>query len=85
MIHLEKETFSGTLHTIPKQLLETYKRIHMEHLRVLGSNRDPQMTLVVNTLPASAGDIRDVGSIPEKIPWRKKWQPIPVFLPGESP
>ena len=19
-----------------------------------------------------------------KIPWRKKWQPIPVFLPGES-
>ena len=20
----------------------------------------------------------------EKIPWRKAWQPIPVFLPGES-
>jgi len=20
----------------------------------------------------------------EKIPWRKKWQPIPVFLPGKS-
>ena len=20
-----------------------------------------------------------------KIPWRKKWQPTPVFLPGESP
>ena len=20
----------------------------------------------------------------QKIPWRKKWQPIPVFLPGES-
>jgi len=20
-----------------------------------------------------------------KIPWRRKWQPIPVFLPGESP
>jgi len=19
-----------------------------------------------------------------KIPWRKKWQPIPVFMPGES-
>jgi len=19
-----------------------------------------------------------------KIPWRRKWQPIPVFLPGES-
>jgi len=72
VIHLEKETFSGALHTIPKQLLETYKRIHMEHLRVLGSNRDSQMALVVNILPASAGDIRDVGSIPEKTPWRRK-------------
>ena len=20
----------------------------------------------------------------EKIPWRRAWQPIPVFLPGES-
>ena len=20
-----------------------------------------------------------------KIPWRRKWQPSPVFLPGESP
>ena len=31
----------------------------------------------------SAGD---PGSIPgsEKIPWRREWQPTPVFLPGES-
>ena len=28
-------------------------------------------------------DIRDVGSVPAKIPWRRSWQPIPVFLPGE--
>ena len=21
---------------------------------------------------------------PRKIPWRKKWQPTPVFLPGKS-
>ena len=21
----------------------------------------------------------------QKIPWRRKWQPIPVFLPGQSP
>ena len=39
--------------------------------------------------PANAGDIRDVGSIPElnpwvgKIPWRRAWQPTPVFQPGE--
>ena len=28
-------------------------------------------------LPGSAGD---PGSIPEKIPWRREWQPTPVFL-----
>ena len=39
--------------------------------------------MVKNPL-ANAGDIRDVGSIPEKIPWRRKRQPTPVFLPGES-
>ena len=38
------------------------------------------MTLVVKNRPASAGDIRV-----RKIPWRKKWQPTPIFLPGESP
>ena len=26
----------------------------------------------------------DPGLIPGKIPWRRKWQPTPVFLPGES-
>ena len=25
-----------------------------------------------------------VWSLGQKIPWRKKWQPTPVFLPGES-
>ena len=35
--------------------------------------------------PASAEDAR-LGSDPwvGKIPWRRKWQPTPVFLPGES-
>ena len=43
------------------------------------------MALVVNNLPASAGDIRP-GFDPwdGKIPWRRAWQPTPVFLPGES-
>ena len=45
-----------------------------------------QVVLVVKNLPANEGNIRDVGSIPEsgKIPWRRRWQPAPVFLPGES-
>ena len=44
------------------------------------------MALEVKNLPANAGDIRDMGSIPglgRKISWRRKWQPTPVFLPGE--
>ena len=43
------------------------------------------MVLVVKKPPANAGDMRRrfapwVG----KIPWRRAWQPTPVFLPGES-
>ena len=37
-------------------------------------NGASQVALVVKNLPANAG----------KIPWRRKWQPTPVFLPGES-
>ena len=37
---------------------------------------------VVKNLPASS---REVGSIQvRKFPWTRKWQPTPVFLPGES-
>ena len=44
-----------------------------------------QVVLEVKNPPASAGDIRDIGSITAsgKIPWRSAWQPTPVFLPGE--
>ena len=40
---------------------------------------------VVNCPPASAGN-RRCGFDPwvRKIPWRRKWHPTPVFLPGES-
>ena len=37
---------------------------------------------VVNNLPADAGDGFDL--LVGKILWRRKWQPTPVFLPGES-
>ena len=44
-----------------------------------------QMVLAIKNPSASAGDLR-CGFDPwvRKIPWRRKWQPIPVFLPGES-
>ena len=37
---------------------------------------------VVKNPPANTGDL---GSIPgsERFPWRKKWQPTPVLLPGK--
>ena len=49
------------------------------------------MVPVVKNLPANARDIRDSSSIPEwggegrrgKVPWRRKWQPTLVFLPGK--
>ena len=41
------------------------------------------MVLVVKNSPASAGDVRDADSIPE-MERRRKWQLIPVLLPGES-
>jgi len=43
------------------------------------------MVLVVKNPPANAGDMRR-GFDPwvRKIPWNRKWEPTPVFLPGES-
>ena len=43
--------------------------------------------LPVKNPPAKAGGIRGAGSIHPwvgKMPGRKKWQPPPVFWPGES-
>ena len=42
------------------------------------------MVLVVENLPANAGDVSE-GFDPwvKKIPWRQKQKPIPVFLPGK--
>ena len=53
-------------------------------------NRAFQVALVLKSLSANTGDSRHVGLIPvfdpcvRKIPWRRSWQPTPVFLPGES-
>ena len=42
-------------------------------------------TLVINNPLANAGDMRcRFNPWVRKIPWRRKWQPTPVFLPKES-
>ena len=40
---------------------------------------------MVNNPPANARDPRDTGSSPRsgRFPWKRRWQPTPVFLPGE--
>ena len=57
----------------------------LEFWLLVWSPQASQVALVVKNLPASARDMRRgfdqwVG----KIPWSRKQQPIPVFLPGES-
>ena len=53
---------------------------------LLWSYTSAQVLLVVKNPPASAEDIKDMSSIPGsgRFPWRGKWQPTPVLLPGES-
>ena len=48
--------------------------------------RASQVALVVKNSSASAGDIRDEDSIlgSGRLPWRRAWQPTPVFLPAVS-
>ena len=45
------------------------------------------MALVVKNPPTNAGDGKRYRADPwvRKIPWRRAWQPTPVFLPGEYP
>jgi len=44
------------------------------------------MGLIPFNPPANAGAEGDMSLIPglQKIPWRVKWQPTPIFLPGKS-
>ena len=46
----------------------------------------PQVALGVKNLPAKAGDMNRCRFHPwvGKIPWRRVWEPTPVYLPGES-
>ena len=41
------------------------------------------VALVVKNPPANAGDVDSISEL-GTIPWRRKWQPTPVFLPGKS-
>jgi len=67
------------------------ERTYTEHIQFFNVFSASQVVLVKN-LSANAGNLRNEGSKPgqedtlriRKIPWRRTWQPTPVFLPGES-
>ena len=56
--------------------------LHYLFIHINSSGGFPDGSVVKN-LPANA---EDLGLIPgvKKIPWRRKWQPTPVFLSGNS-
>ena len=56
------------------------------NLWIIKLSKSSHTALVVKNMPADAGDIRDAGSIPGlgRFPWRRTWQPTPVFFPGKS-
>ena len=58
---------------------------NQQHLPGVESSWVSQVVQVVKNPPANAGDIKEVGFDPwvGKIPWKRAWQPTPVFLPGE--
>ena len=77
-----------TLSTSPVCSRETGRweevRMHRKlSSQIIGTFRSCSGSVVKN-LSANAGNTGDAGSTPGlRNPWRRKWQPIPVFLPGE--
>ena len=57
-----------------------WKEFHYKTLGVDLNERASQVVLVVKNSSAIVGNARDSGLIPG----RRKWQPTPKFLPGES-
>ena len=63
--------------------LDTTEQLTLHYTVV---ERASQVALVVKNLPANAGDVKEwVPSLGREDPWRKKWQPTPVFLPEKNP
>jgi len=58
---------------------------HLRFKQRSGRLRASQVALVVKNPTANVGH-KTLGFHPwvGKIPWRRAWQPTPVFLPGES-
>ena len=83
--HVQRELLHGKLQKkkiLVNSLVKT-NWVMRKQGTILGAS---QVALVVKNLPANAGRHKRWGFDPwvGKIPWRRAWQPTPVFLPGES-
>ena len=77
------------LSSFPKDFLESWIKPHLLQEVCHDDTVPPpfghQVALVVKNPSANVGDKRcGLDSWLGKIPWRRAWQPTPVFLPGES-
>ena len=95
-VHVMFLNFNFIIHILPHIITIIYILSNLVHSMVpswltekeivlSGSKVTSQVVLVVKNPPANAGNMRlgfdrSVG----KISWRRKWQPTPVFLAGES-
>ena len=81
---MDKEAWRGAVHGVAKSQtwLSNWTELIFQNILFNVSHA----ALVEKNLPASGGDKTDAGWIPgsRKFPWRRAWQPTPVFLPGES-
>ena len=78
-----KTFHSKTFHTVSIWLKNNFNHIHALHFKVKVFQLSTWQSRRVDTVRASLV-AQTVGSLGWKIPWRRAWQPTPVFLPGES-
>ena len=67
------------------QTISTFRNVTYEEIRQLPFTLTPVIWQVVKNPPASPRNWRRSGFNlwVRKVPWRRKWQPTPVSLPGE--
>ena len=79
---MDREAWHAAIHGVAKSRTRLSDWTELNWLGTL----TPQMVPVVKNLPANTGDVKRCGFTSQvgKIPWRRAWQLILVFLPGES-